>query len=109
MGWCAVLALSPTLTLTCICCGEQAPSDYLIQRPSDGVIIFGSQRKSVPVERLLGNTDDAQVDPEMAAALREALPRYFEGWGENSDLAVGEGLVHVWSGEFFPTSRAPRI
>ncbi|KAJ7875552.1 FAD dependent oxidoreductase [Mycena olivaceomarginata] len=75
-----------------------APSDYLIQRPSDGVIIFGGQRKSVPVERLLGNTDDAQVDPEMAAALREALPRYFEGWWENSDLAVGEGLVHVWSG-----------
>ncbi|KAJ7354422.1 FAD dependent oxidoreductase [Mycena albidolilacea] len=75
-----------------------APSDYLIQRPSDGVIIFGGQRKSVPVERLLGNTDDARVDPEMAAALREALPRYLEGWGENSDLAVGEGLVHVWSG-----------
>ncbi|KAJ7878012.1 FAD dependent oxidoreductase [Mycena olivaceomarginata] len=48
--------------------------------------------------RLLGNTDDAQVDPEIAAALREALPRYFERWGENSDLAVGEGLVHVWSG-----------
>ncbi|KAJ7875548.1 hypothetical protein B0H14DRAFT_3106577 [Mycena olivaceomarginata] len=78
--------------------GYPAPNDYLIQRPTDGVIIFGGQRGSVPVERLLGNTDDAQVDPEMAAALREALPCYFEGWGENSDLAVGEGVVHVWSG-----------
>jgi hypothetical protein len=73
------------------------------------VIIFGGQRGSVPVERLLGNTDDGQVDPEIAAALREALPRYFEGWGENSDLAVGEGLMHVWSGAFFRIFPASRI
>ncbi|KAJ7786687.1 hypothetical protein B0H14DRAFT_3506644 [Mycena olivaceomarginata] len=56
---------------------------YVLQ-PTDGVIIFGGQRKSVPVERLLGNTDDTQVDLEMVAALREALLRHFEGWGENS-------------------------
>ncbi|KAJ7812360.1 FAD dependent oxidoreductase [Mycena olivaceomarginata] len=87
-----------------------APNDYLIQRPTDGVIIFGGQRGSVPVERLLGNTDDAQVDPEMVAALREALPRYFEGWGENSDFAVGEGLVHVWSGIMgYTTEGAPPV
>jgi hypothetical protein len=85
MCWCAVLTLSPTLTLTYICCDEQMPSDYLIQRPTDGVIIFGGQRKSVPVERLLGNSDDVQVDLEMATALREALPRSLERWGENSD------------------------
>jgi hypothetical protein len=84
------------------------PSDYLIQRPTDGVIIFGGQRKSVPVERLLGNSDDMQVDLEMATALREGLPRSLERWGENSDLAVGEGVVHVWSGAFFPTPRARR-
>ncbi|KAJ7678589.1 hypothetical protein B0H14DRAFT_3536372 [Mycena olivaceomarginata] len=65
------------------------PTDYLIQQPTDGVIIFGGQQKSVPIERLLRNTDDVQVDLEMAAALWEALLlHYFEGWGENSDLAV---------------------
>ncbi|KAJ7812406.1 FAD dependent oxidoreductase-domain-containing protein [Mycena olivaceomarginata] len=54
-----------------------APGDYLIQQPTDGVIIFGGQQRSVPVERLL--------------ALKKALPHYFAGWGEDSGLAVGEG------------------
>ncbi|KAF7334772.1 Fad dependent oxidoreductase [Mycena sanguinolenta] len=72
-------------------------ADYLIQRP-DGIIIFGGQRGSVPVERLLGNTDDTHADPERTAALREALPRHFEGWPKE-DLAEGEGLAHAWTGE----------
>ncbi|KAF7376751.1 Fad dependent oxidoreductase [Mycena sanguinolenta] len=71
-------------------------ADYLIQRP-DGIVIFGGQRGSVPVERLLGNTDDTHADPERTAALREALPRHFEGWPKE-DLAEGEGLVHAWTG-----------
>ncbi|KAJ7812395.1 FAD dependent oxidoreductase [Mycena olivaceomarginata] len=75
-----------------------APGDYLIQRPTDGVIIFGGQRRSVPIERLLGNTHDAHVDPQRTEALKKALPRYFAGWGEDSCLAVGEGLVHAWTG-----------
>ncbi|KAJ7762592.1 FAD dependent oxidoreductase [Mycena metata] len=72
-----------------------AYGDYLIQRPKDGVIIFGGARRSMPVERLLGNTDDNGTYPEMTEALREALPQYFEGWEEE---AMGEGLVHAWSG-----------
>ncbi|KAJ7162305.1 FAD dependent oxidoreductase [Mycena filopes] len=72
-----------------------AHGDYLIQRPQDGMIIFGGARPSVPVERLLGNTDDTDTYPEMTKALKDALPQYFEGWGEE---AVGEGLVHAWSG-----------
>ncbi|KAJ7793680.1 FAD dependent oxidoreductase [Mycena olivaceomarginata] len=68
-----------------------APGDYLIQRPTDGVIIFGGQRRSVPVERLLGNTG-------RCPSLKKALPRYFAGWGEDSGLTVGEGLVHAWTG-----------
>ncbi|KAJ7354380.1 FAD dependent oxidoreductase [Mycena albidolilacea] len=74
-----------------------APGDYLIQRPTDGVIILGGRRRSVPVERLLSNTDDAHVDPQRMEALKKALPRYFAGWGEDSGLAVGEGLVHAWT------------
>ncbi|KAJ7213163.1 FAD dependent oxidoreductase [Mycena pura] len=69
--------------------------DYLIQRPKDGVILFGGARRSMSVERLLGNTDDTETFPEMTAELKAALPRYFEGWGEQ---ALGEGLVQVWSG-----------
>jgi hypothetical protein len=99
--------LSLSLLLTDVWCGEQAPGDYLIQRPTDGVIIFGGQRRSVPVERLLSNTDDAHVGPERTEALKKALPRYFAGWGEDSGLAVGEGLVHAWTGKF--PSRAMRV
>ncbi|KAJ7476754.1 FAD dependent oxidoreductase-domain-containing protein [Mycena latifolia] len=69
--------------------------DYLIQRPSDGVIIFGGQVRSMPVDKLRGNTNDSERYPEMTRALKEALPRYFEGWGEE---ALGEGLIHDWSG-----------
>ncbi|KAJ7831730.1 hypothetical protein B0H14DRAFT_3110179 [Mycena olivaceomarginata] len=69
---------------------EQASSDYLIQRPTYGVIIFGGQRRSVPIERLLGNTDDAHIDPQRTEALKKALSRYFARWGEDSGLA---GLI----------------
>ncbi|KAJ7090852.1 FAD dependent oxidoreductase [Mycena belliarum] len=72
-----------------------AYGDYLIQRPADGVIIFGGARRSMPVEKLLGNTDDSVRFPEMTRALTEALPRYFGGWAPE---ATGEGLVHDWSG-----------
>ncbi|KAF7334810.1 hypothetical protein MSAN_02367600 [Mycena sanguinolenta] len=72
-------------------------ADYLIQRP-DGMVIFGGQRGSAPGERLLlGNTDDTHADPERTVALREALPRHFEGWPKE-DLGEGEGLVHAWTG-----------
>lgn len=73
-----------------------ASGDYLIQRPRDGVIIFGGARWSVSVDKLLGNTDDSGRYLEMTEGLKEALPRYFEGFGE---AAVGEGLVYDWSGE----------
>ncbi|KAJ7762589.1 FAD dependent oxidoreductase [Mycena metata] len=69
--------------------------DYLIQRPSDGIIIFGGGSRAVSRERLRGNTDDSSVYPEISQALKTALPRYFEGWGEE---ASGEGQIHVWTG-----------
>ncbi|KAK6977607.1 FAD dependent oxidoreductase [Favolaschia claudopus] len=71
--------------------------EYIMQRPADGIMIFGGQRRSVPVERLLGNTDDASTVPEMSKALKDSLPRYFEEFREEN-LAEGEGMVHVWSG-----------
>ncbi|KAJ7140904.1 FAD dependent oxidoreductase [Mycena epipterygia] len=74
-----------------------ASGDYLIQRARDGVMIFGGARWSVPVDKLLGNTDDSGRYPEMTEGLKEALPRYFEGFGPG-EAAVGEGLVHDWSG-----------
>ncbi|KAJ7860342.1 FAD dependent oxidoreductase [Mycena leptocephala] len=70
---------------------------YLIQRPQDGMIIYGGARRSVPMERLLGNTNDSETYPEMIEALKEALPRIFGGWEEEPE-ALGEGMVHVWSG-----------
>ncbi|KAJ7227872.1 FAD dependent oxidoreductase [Mycena haematopus] len=66
-------------------------ADYLIQR-ADGVVIFGGQRGSVPAEQLRGNTDDTDVNPQMTTALREALPRHFEEWPKETELA------HVWTG-----------
>lgn len=60
----------------------------------------------MPVERLLGNTDDTETFPEMTAALKAALPRYFEGWGEE---ALGEGLVQVWSGAYPPVEICCRL
>ncbi|KAJ7633405.1 FAD dependent oxidoreductase [Mycena polygramma] len=69
--------------------------EYLIQRPKDGLIVFGGARRAVPREELLGNTDDSGTYPEITETLKEALPRYFEGWGEE---ALGEGLIHAWSG-----------
>ncbi|KAJ6497959.1 FAD dependent oxidoreductase [Mycena vitilis] len=69
--------------------------DYLIQRPKDGLIVFGGAGRAVPVEKLLGNTDDSGTYPEITEALKEALPSYFDGWGEE---VLGEGLVHAWTG-----------
>ncbi|KAK7001321.1 FAD dependent oxidoreductase [Favolaschia claudopus] len=71
--------------------------EYLIQRPADGIMIYGGQRRSVPVERLLGNTDDESTIAEMTKALNDSLPRYLDGFDQES-LAEGEGMVHVWSG-----------
>ncbi|KAJ7466882.1 FAD dependent oxidoreductase [Mycena latifolia] len=76
-----------------------AYGDYLIQRPADGVIIFGGARRSMPVEKLLGNTDDSARYPEMTKALRDALPRYFEGWDAGGDGGImgytSEGIPYV--------------
>ncbi|KAF7312746.1 Fad dependent oxidoreductase [Mycena indigotica] len=67
--------------------------DYLIQRPSDDIIIFGGARRAVPVEQLLGNTDDESLLPAMTDTLKSSLPAYFADWAE------GEGeVLHVWSG-----------
>jgi hypothetical protein len=50
----------------------------------------------MPVEKLLGNTDDTEHYPEMTKALKDRLSGYFEGWGKE---ALGEGMIHIWSGE----------
>ncbi|KAF7299928.1 FAD-dependent oxidoreductase [Mycena chlorophos] len=72
--------------------------DYLIQRDND-IIIFGGARRSVPVDQLIGNTDDGSVIPEMAEDLRNALPAYFADW----DASEGQ-ITHVWSGVMGYTS-----
>ncbi|KAF7299937.1 Fad dependent oxidoreductase [Mycena chlorophos] len=72
--------------------------DYLIQRDND-IIIFGGARRSVPVDQLIGNTDDGSVISEMAEDLRNALPAYFADW----DASEGQ-ITHVWSGVMGYTS-----
>ncbi|KAJ7617203.1 FAD dependent oxidoreductase [Roridomyces roridus] len=69
--------------------------DYMIQRHKDGLIIFGGRRGAVSLDKLLGNTNDTETYPELSAALKKALPAFFEGWDEQRE---GEGQLHVWSG-----------
>ncbi|KAJ7613167.1 FAD dependent oxidoreductase [Roridomyces roridus] len=70
-------------------------ADYMIQRQKDGLIIFGGRRGAASLDKLLGNTNDSEIYPEMSAALKKALPAFFEGWEEQVE---GEGQLHVWSG-----------
>ncbi|KAJ7322820.1 FAD dependent oxidoreductase [Mycena albidolilacea] len=70
-------------------------NEYLMQRPKDGVIIYGGGRRFMPIEKLRGNTDDSAPYPEVIKGLKAELPLYFEGWG---DEALGEGMMHAWSG-----------
>ncbi|KAJ7678733.1 FAD dependent oxidoreductase-domain-containing protein [Mycena rosella] len=70
-------------------------AEYIIQRQKDGVMIYGGARRSMPVDKLLGNTDDTETYPEMTKALKDALPLHLGGWGPE---ALGEGMIHAWSG-----------
>jgi glycine/D-amino acid oxidase-like deaminating enzyme len=78
---------------------RQTENEYLMQRPKDGVIIYGGGRRFMPIEKLRGNTDDSAPYPEVIKGLKAELPLYFEGWG---DEALGEGMMHAWSGQLRP-------
>ncbi|THH16072.1 hypothetical protein EW146_g4508 [Bondarzewia mesenterica] len=69
--------------------------DYMIQRPNDGTIIIGGGRWKVPIEKLLGQTDDSERLPELTEHLKNTMKDYMEDWG---DEAIGEGLLHDWTG-----------
>ncbi|KIY72603.1 FAD dependent oxidoreductase [Cylindrobasidium torrendii FP15055 ss-10] len=69
--------------------------DYMIQRPKDGVIIIGGGRWKVPVDQLIGNTDDTSKIPVLTEHLKGSMASYMTGWGEEK---VGEGLLVDWTG-----------
>ncbi|KAL1700072.1 FAD dependent oxidoreductase-domain-containing protein [Schizophyllum commune] len=69
--------------------------DYMIQRPKDGTIIVGGGRWAVPVENLIGNTDDSVKIPDLTEYLREVMKKTMTGWGEE---ALNEGLLVDWTG-----------
>ena len=67
----------------------------MIQRPKDGTIIVGGGRWAVPVENLIGNTDDSVKIPDLTEYLREVMKKTMTGWGEE---ALNEGLLVDWTG-----------
>ncbi|KAK7029525.1 hypothetical protein VNI00_014402, partial [Paramarasmius palmivorus] len=69
--------------------------DYMIQRPKDGIIILGGGRWKVPVEQLVGHTDDSTKIEAISNHLKGAMKIYMEDWGEE---AAGEGLICDWTG-----------
>ncbi|ESK90553.1 fad dependent oxidoreductase [Moniliophthora roreri MCA 2997] len=69
--------------------------DYMIQRPKDGIIILGGGRWKVPVDELIGNTDDTTKFEILTDHLKGAMKVYMENWG---DEAIGEGLLCDWTG-----------
>ncbi|KAF8590750.1 FAD dependent oxidoreductase [Ramaria rubella] len=69
--------------------------DYMIQRPKDGTIILGGGRWKVPIEEMLGQTNDSMKFPAITAHLKDALSEYLEDWGQES---IGEGLLCDWTG-----------
>ncbi|KAF9653039.1 FAD dependent oxidoreductase [Thelephora ganbajun] len=70
-------------------------SDYLIQRPSDGVVIVGGGEWNAPLKDRLGHTDDSVTHPVITRHLQNVCGKNFEGWG---DEALGEGLITDWTG-----------
>ena len=70
----------------------------MIQRPRDGTIIMGGGRWKVPVEQLIGNTDDNSKFEVLTKYLAESMKMYMKGWG---DEKPGEGLLYDWTGEIF--------
>lgn len=69
--------------------------DYMIQRPKDGMVIIGGGRWKVPIEDLVGCTDDSTKLPVLTEHLRASMKTHMEGWG---DEALGEGLLCDWTG-----------
>ncbi|KAK1230922.1 hypothetical protein PQX77_005953 [Marasmius sp. AFHP31] len=69
--------------------------DYMIQRPKDGTIIMGGGRWEIPVEQLIGNTDDKNKFEVLTKYLAGSMKKYMEGWG---DELPGEGLLYDWTG-----------
>ncbi|KIY52296.1 FAD dependent oxidoreductase [Fistulina hepatica ATCC 64428] len=69
--------------------------DYMIQRPTDGIIIIGGGRWKVPIELLIGQTDDTEKIPALTEHLKGAMKEYMTDWGGE---AVGEGLLVDWTG-----------
>jgi len=67
----------------------------MVQRPKDGIIILGGGRWTVPIEQLLGQTDDSVKLPPITEHLGSALSEYLNNWGEES---IGEGLLCDWTG-----------
>lgn len=66
-----------------------------MQRPKDGIIIFGGGRYTVPDEDSIGQTDDSIKLDVVTEHFRGACKNYFAGWGEE---AAGEGLLCDWTG-----------
>ncbi|KAK7452687.1 hypothetical protein VKT23_012088 [Stygiomarasmius scandens] len=69
--------------------------DYSVQRPRDGIIIHGGGRWKVPIELLVGHTDDSEKLPVLTTHLKEFMKENMADWGEE---ALGEGLLVDWSG-----------
>lgn len=70
----------------------------MLQRAKDGIIIIGvGGRHVVPIEKLLGCTDDSVTLPEITEHFRSSASAkgYLDGWGKE---AVGEGLLCDWTG-----------
>jgi hypothetical protein len=58
-------------------------------------MILGGGREKIPVEKVIGQTDDSVKLEELTEHLRNACRNDFEGWGTE---ALGEGLLCDWTG-----------
>ncbi|KAJ7613500.1 FAD dependent oxidoreductase [Roridomyces roridus] len=71
-------------------------------REQDG--LFGGRRGAVSLDKLLGNTNDTETYLELSAALKKALPAFFEGWDEQV-----EGRVSCMCIMGYPTEGIPYV
>ncbi|KAJ3807149.1 FAD dependent oxidoreductase, partial [Lentinula aff. lateritia] len=108
-GQCAAIVPTPSFSGTRMmektCCYHWGKDnfDYLIQRPTDGIIILGGGKASAShPDAILGCTndsgrpDDGGKQAEITEYLKGAMGEYFVGWNDSDH--IGEGLVYDWTG-----------
>lgn len=71
--------------------------DYLIQRPSDGIVVVGGGNRIIDSgKECFRVTDDSATEMGGGRAyLQDYMENHYEGWANEAE---GEGCISIWTG-----------